>query len=136
MIPLNDPSLGRSFGDLWPKRSPSAVGKRNRIDVCFLTQEKRGQATGIPNKPPPATVFTYFYAEDFRCPASKCWFREGILVCEYTSIHVYSVRDAEKADRPFRQTRNGRSFVWQGRQDSNPQPPVLETGALPVELLP
>src|SRR5690606_39443928 len=25
---------------------------------------------------------------------------------------------------------------WQGRQDSNPQPPVLETGALPIELLP
>jgi hypothetical protein len=27
-------------------------------------------------------------------------------------------------------------FLWQGRQDLNPQPPVLETGALPVELLP
>jgi hypothetical protein len=27
-------------------------------------------------------------------------------------------------------------FFWQGRQDLNPQPPVLETGALPVELLP
>ncbi len=25
---------------------------------------------------------------------------------------------------------------WQGRRDSNPQPPVLETGALPIELLP
>ena len=25
---------------------------------------------------------------------------------------------------------------WQGRQDSNPQPPVLETDALPIELLP
>ncbi len=24
----------------------------------------------------------------------------------------------------------------QGRRDSNPQPPVLETGALPIELLP
>ena len=24
---------------------------------------------------------------------------------------------------------------WQARQDSNPQPPVLETDALPVELL-
>jgi hypothetical protein len=24
----------------------------------------------------------------------------------------------------------------QGRRESNPQPPVLETGALPVELLP
>ena len=26
--------------------------------------------------------------------------------------------------------------VAQGRRDSNPQPPVLETGALPIELLP
>ena len=25
---------------------------------------------------------------------------------------------------------------WQGRRDSNPQQPVLETGALPLELLP
>ena len=27
------------------------------------------------------------------------------------------------------------SEVWQVRRDSNPQPPVLETGALPIELL-
>src|SRR4029079_15120834 len=26
--------------------------------------------------------------------------------------------------------------IWQGRRDSNPQPPVLEPGALPIELLP
>jgi hypothetical protein len=25
---------------------------------------------------------------------------------------------------------------WHGRRDLNPQPPVLETGALPIELLP
>ena len=25
---------------------------------------------------------------------------------------------------------------WQGRQESNPQPTVLETAALPIELLP
>ncbi len=24
--------------------------------------------------------------------------------------------------------------IWQERRDSNPQPPVLETGALPIEL--
>ncbi len=24
---------------------------------------------------------------------------------------------------------------WQARRESNPQPPVLETGALPIELL-
>ena len=27
-------------------------------------------------------------------------------------------------------------FLFQGRRDSNPEPPVLETGALPVELQP
>ena len=27
-------------------------------------------------------------------------------------------------------------FLWQGRQDSNPQPMVLETTTLPIELLP
>jgi hypothetical protein len=32
--------------------------------------------------------------------------------------------------------RISRAFVPQGRQDSNLQPPVLETGALPVELRP
>jgi hypothetical protein len=26
-------------------------------------------------------------------------------------------------------------FSWQARRESNPQPPVLETGALPIELL-
>ncbi len=26
------------------------------------------------------------------------------------------------------------SLNWQERRDSNPQPPVLETGALPIEL--
>jgi hypothetical protein len=29
-----------------------------------------------------------------------------------------------------------RGFLLQGRKDSNLQPPVLETGALPVELRP
>src|SRR5258705_7268189 len=27
------------------------------------------------------------------------------------------------------------SQIWQDRRESNPQPPVLETGALPIELL-
>ena len=26
------------------------------------------------------------------------------------------------------------TFFWQERRESNPQPPVLETGALPIEL--
>ena len=29
-----------------------------------------------------------------------------------------------------------RTSLEQGRRDLNPQPPVLETGALPIELLP
>ena len=28
-----------------------------------------------------------------------------------------------------------REGIWQARRESNPQPPVLETGALPIELL-
>ena len=32
-----------------------------------------------------------------------------------------------------RPSRAGR--IWQARRESNPQPPVLETGALPIELL-
>ena len=44
----------------------------------------------------------------------------------------------------FQQTNNGMKkapglhprafFTWQEWRDSNPQPPVLETGALPIEL--
>tara|TARA_B110000014_G_scaffold223388_1_gene181020 strand:+ start:3286 stop:3468 length:183 start_codon:yes stop_codon:yes gene_type:complete len=30
----------------------------------------------------------------------------------------------------------GSKTKWQGRRDLNPQPPVLETGALPIEPLP
>src|SRR4051812_15281050 len=30
--------------------------------------------------------------------------------------------------------RNPQSEGWQARRESNPQPPVLETGALPIEL--
>src|SRR3954467_11682903 len=36
----------------------------------------------------------------------------------------------------FTVTPRALSRLEQGRRDSNPQPPVLETGALPVELLP
>ena len=35
-----------------------------------------------------------------------------------------------------RNSRADPSRSWQGRQESNLQPPVLETGALPIELLP
>jgi hypothetical protein len=31
--------------------------------------------------------------------------------------------------------RQSRKSSWQARRGSNPQPPVLETGALPIELL-
>jgi hypothetical protein len=40
------------------------------------------------------------------------------------------------SDKPESKTPRLRGFLIQGRQDSNLQPPVLETGALPVELLP
>lgn len=36
----------------------------------------------------------------------------------------------------FCRPRASRDKKWQGRQDSNPQPAVLETAALPIELLP
>src|SRR5581483_2054356 len=45
------------------------------------------------------------------------------LVCRFTAA---SVRSGPVPSRP----------VEQGRRESNPQPPVLETGALPIELLP
>src|SRR5438105_10487241 len=52
---------------------------------------------------------------------------------------------SSKARRHFREPRglfSGRfasafsAFAWQGQRASNPQPPVLETGALPIELYP
>ncbi len=40
--------------------------------------------------------------------------------------------------KPWRSTKDidYQGFLKQGRQDSNLQPPVLETGALPIVLLP
>src|SRR5512139_3517175 len=36
---------------------------------------------------------------------------------------------------PGPEGRRSDGCIWQAKRDSNPQPPVLETGALPVELL-
>ena len=35
----------------------------------------------------------------------------------------------------YRVSESPRRGKWQDRRESNPQPPVLETGALPIELL-
>src|SRR5690606_39683002 len=48
--PHERPVPGKIHWHLSPKRSPSAVGKRNQIDVCFLTHETRGQAAGNPEQ--------------------------------------------------------------------------------------
>ena len=37
-------------------------------------------------------------------------------------------------EKPFRPERPKGFFMWQEWRGSNPQPPVLETGALPIEL--
>jgi hypothetical protein len=42
-------------------------------------------------------------------------------------VFAYSQKNT-KARKPW--------YFWQGRQESNPRPTVLETVALPVELLP
>ena len=43
---------------------------------------------------------------------------------------------AKKAIRSRRMAFDLRCVFLQARRESNPQPPVLETGALPIELLP
>src|SRR5688572_6904522 len=45
-------------------------------------------------------------------------------------------REHRKAETPRRGAYARARFTQQGRQDSNLQPPVLETGALPIELRP
>src|SRR6185503_16822394 len=53
-------------------------------------------------------------------PRQRAARRVARLVCRFNRHWTF-------LDRSFR--------VWQAKRDSNPQPPVLETGALPVELL-
>src|SRR4051795_8314440 len=50
------------------------------------------------------------------------------LVCVIGRPHLLLCMSSPTA------VRSGRT--WQGRRDSTPQPPVLETGTLPIELLP
>jgi hypothetical protein len=46
--------------------------------------------------------------------------------------HLYKKIEKQKP----RKTPRLLALLWQGRQESNPQPSVLETDALPIELLP
>ena len=43
---------------------------------------------------------------------------------------------ANRGDEGHLELKNAIISTWQGRQDSNLRHPVLETGALPTELLP
>src|SRR5574340_1166542 len=54
--------------------------------------------------------------------------RLGHLVSHLSRLRWRPVSFCRSPARPV--------FMWQGRRDSNPQHPVLETGALPLELLP
>ena len=54
-------------------------------------------------------------------------------------LRYLPVRPAQRRGADMSQISAGRDAGgggWQGWQDSNPQPPVLETGALPIELHP
>ena len=46
------------------------------------------------------------------------------------------VSDIKANKKAFHLTTEGFLSIWQGRRDSNSQHPVLETGALPIELRP
>src|SRR6516165_6032608 len=55
----------------------------------------------------------------------RVWVAMSSPMQHYTDCHAQASRTTGPTDRH-----------WQGRRDSNPQPPVLETGTLPIELLP
>ena len=55
--------------------------------------------------------------------------------CPASPSCAWSVGSSPRRRRPQVSSVSGRRSL-QGRRDSNPQPPVLETGALPIELLP
>ena len=48
----------------------------------------------------------------------------------FSSVRKHSYREV------FWSTPRYDAIEWQGRRESNSQPPVLETGALPIELRP
>ncbi len=53
--------------------------------------------------------------------------------------HIYTTRIGLFLTRKFLQCSKllkMKGFLWQGRRGSNSQHPVLETGALPIELRP
>jgi hypothetical protein len=109
-----------------PVRHRAATGVRPAPSSRDRTPASRSQASRDPRFPP------------FRRPSGGPASREHYL------RHSSSGRPV--AARPFAWRGSLRSFaiarssealsVTQGRQDSNLQPPVLETGALPIELRP
>jgi hypothetical protein len=64
--------------------------------------------------------------------------RPGVVHREWFRSKRAKTRYQVRPSSPRLKTRGPReqAFRLQGRRDSNPEPPVLETGALPVELRP
>src|SRR5262245_37429107 len=80
----------------------------------------------------PRTPYTLARGDPFR-PAPLAWLtRSRSFACRPSSFGpLYTLARRRSPSRSV-----GRSFYcWQARRDSNPQPSVLETDALPVELL-
>ena len=61
--------------------------------------------------------------------------RSGIGASELDFFQRHMLRHTFWA-APARRRPYARFLIWQGRQESNPQPTVLETVALPIELRP
>src|SRR6266850_5212509 len=58
-------------------------------------------------------------------PPAACFTVSSVVV--FSATRPSHVLPADISDRH-------RQGFWQARRESNPQPPVLETGALPIEL--
>ena len=52
------------------------------------------------------------------------------------SVTFFSASENSRTERRFENSSRHDDPAWQGRRESNSQPPVLETGALPIELRP
>ena len=71
------------------------------------------------------------------CETKPGWLlRRWALPPVPASLNGYESRQAGSGRRPPAASDPAQARTQQGRQDSNLQPPVLETGALPIELRP